>query len=522
MKKIPLNMQTFSELITQNCVYVDKTAHIYSLITSGKTCFLSRPRRFGKSLLISTLEAIFQGRKELFVDLAISKTDYTWPIHPVIRLDFGIIPHQTPEELRIGLCNELYEIAKMHRITLERTASPGELLKLLVRELSSKNQVVILIDEYDKPILDHIDNFEIAAQCQIVLKSFYETIKGLDQFCRFTFLTGVSKFTKTSVFSGLNNLNDISEKALGALIVGYTKAEIEHYFADHLKELVDHLKKSPEEVLDLIRQWYDGYRFCTDHEVARLYAPLSVMYCLQDRLFKNYWFATGTPSYLVKLLKNKNYDLSVLEKFGPLRASEAIFGIYDVSSIALEALLYQAGYMTVQSYDSETNIVEIDYPNQEVRTSMRYLLLSMKVDLPDVNVRPAVDDIRIGFLLCDMHKVEYGLQTLLANIPSQHHRPDESFYHTLFHMITTVIGFATSSEDSTHTGKPDLIVQTKDRIYVIEFKFNKSTGQGMQQILDRRYYERYRDLGKQIVLVEITFMYQNKRIQVASAAQNLD
>lgn len=521
MKELPLNIQTFSKLRERNCVYVDKTTHIYNLITSGTTYFLSRPRRFGKSLLISTLEAIFQGRKELFSDLAISKLDYAWPVHPVIRLDFGLIPHETAQELRMGLCNELHEIARFHGVTLQKLKSPGELLKFLVRELSHKNSVVILIDEYDKPILDHIDNLEMSKKCQQVLKGFYEAIKALDQYCQFIFLTGVSKFTKTAVFSGLNNLNDISEKIPGANIVGYTKTEIEQYFAPHLERLAQHFGKSTQDTLEQIRIWYDGYRFCKDENQKRLYAPLSVMHCLQDKFFDNYWFSTATPSYLVKLLRNKNYDLSALEKFQPLQTSESIFATYDVHTIALEALLYQAGYMTIKSYDHEVRMLEIDYPNHEVRTSMHYLLIGMKVHLPDVNVGPAVNNIRIGFLTCDISKVQHGLQTLLAKVPSVHHKPNESFYHTLFHMITTVIGFKTNSEDPTHTGKPDLIIHTNDRIYILELKFNKPVHEGLKQIFDRRYYEKYQDLGKQLVLVGMSFNYEEKRITVEYEVQVL-
>jgi len=521
VKKLPLNMQTFSDLITENYVYIDKTKHIHKLITSGRTYFLSRPRRFGKSLLISTLEAIFQGRKELFADLTISKTDYSWPIHPVIRLDFAKISYHSSDALTQDLCWTFDQIAKKYTIDLSGVPSLKAKTTLLFENLSKHNKVVLLIDEYDKPMLDHIENTQLAQECQTILKGFYETIKSLDQYCQFIFLTGVSKFTKTSVFSGLNNLNDISEKAEAATIVGYTKAEIEQYLASHLEQLALGIKKSTNETLNLIKTWYDGYRFYKNEESERLYAPLSVMYCLQDKIFDNYWFVSGTPSYLVKLLRNKDYNLSTLDQFKPLEASEAIFSTYDVHAIALEALLYQAGYMTIKSYDPETRIIEIDYPNQEVRTSMQYLLIGMKVNLPDVNVGPAVNNIRIGFLFGNMAKVQYGLQTLLAKVPTIHHKPSESFYHTLFHMITTVMGFQTNSEDPTHTGKPDLIVHTKDRIYVLEFKFNKPVHEGMQQILDRRYYEKYQDLGKEIVLVGMSFNYEEKRIAVEYETQIL-
>lgn len=387
MKKLSLNMQTFSKLIQNQCIYVDKTSYIYQLISQDNCYFLSRPRRFGKSLLVSTLESIFEGKRELFVDLAISKTDYTWPVHPIIKIDFSLIPRETAEELRIGLCNELHEIARFHGVTLQKLKSPGELLKLLVRELSHKNSVVILIDEYDKPILDHIDNLEMAKKCQRVLKDFYEAIKALDKYCRFIFLTGVSKFTKTSVFSGLNNLNDISETEESALLVGYTKAEIELYFNDYLGELAQHMNISIGQLLEAIKEWYDGYRFCKIQEYERLYAPLSVMYCLHKKFFDNYWFATGTPSYLVNLLRTKKYDLKSIQNLTEKEVGASVFGQFDIAYVSLDALLYQAGYLTIKSYDHENNVATVAYPNKEIQDSMRSYLLSMELNIEEFEIR---------------------------------------------------------------------------------------------------------------------------------------
>lgn len=521
MKRIPLNMQTFSELITQNCVYVDKTDQIHNLITSGKNYFFSRPRRFGKSLLVSTLESIFEGKRELFVDLAISKTDYIWPVHPIIKIDFSLIPRETAEELRIGLCNELHEIARFHGVTLQKLKSPGELLKLLVRELSHKNTVVILIDEYDKPILDHIDNLEMAKKCQRVLKDFYEAIKALDKYCRFLFLTGVSKFTKTSVFSGLNNLNDISEKKESAQLVGYTKAEIEHYFDEHVQHVTQCLNIPRDQLLQKMKEWYDGYRFCKTEEVERLYAPLSIMYCLKDKTFDNFWFTTGTPSYLVNLLRTKKYDLSTLEKFKPLSVGNEIFLACDLQDVGLEPLLYQAGYLTIKTFDANSGIAQIDYPNKEIRESMHYLLVSMKSGTPDFHVRPAVHRIKIGLLNRDIYEVCAGLQTLLAHIPYFNHLPDENFYHSLFHMILIVIGFDVTSEESTAIGRSDLVVDTGKEIFVIELKLNKSTQEALDQILKKRYHEKYLGQGKPLTLVGINFDYQDKKIFVQHIVQSI-
>lgn len=402
VKKLPLNLQTFSELISNGYVYVDKTAYLYDLISSGKSYFLSRPRRFGKSLLVSTLEAIFQGKKNLFEGLAISKTSYAWPVYSVIKLDFSLIPRETGQELRIGLCNELYAIALEQGVYLRRAKDPREMLKELVRTMAQKREVVILIDEYDKPILDHIDNLEKAKKCQHVLKSFYEAIKGLDKYCKFIFLTGVSKFTKTSVFSGLNNLNDISESREGALIVGYTKQEIQSYFKDHLIALASSLEISVEQVLDQMKEWYDGYQFSKVGMFEKLYAPLSVMYCLHKNFFDNYWFTTGTPSYLINLLKTKKYDLSTIQNMTEKEVGSSVFGQYDLADVSLDALLYQAGYLTIKSYDRENDVATLVYPNKEIQDSMRSYLLSMELCIEEFEVSPALKKIKQGLRSADI------------------------------------------------------------------------------------------------------------------------
>jgi hypothetical protein len=521
-KNLSLNIQTFEEIIHDNRIYVDKTAQIHTLLTTGKTYFLSRPRRFGKSLLISTFEAIFQGRKDLFEGLAISKTDYSWPAHPVIRLDFGSIPHKTPKELEKGICSELIYIADLYGMNLKKSQNATELLKNLIRELSQRNRVVILIDEYDKPILDHMTDPDKARGIQLVLKSFYETIKALDAHIKFIFLTGITKFTKTSIFSSLNNLNDISEKSIGGHLLGYNQGEIEHFFPDHLIQSAQYLGLTVEALLVKIKEWYNGYQFCTEEKSERVYSPLSVMYCLDDKLFKNYWFETATSSHLVNLIRLGRYDLTDFETLEPIRVGNTVFSPCDLSDVSLEALLYQAGYLTIQSSDQQTDISTLDYPNREVRGSMHILLIGMKSGISNVRVKPAIEDIKTGFLKKNFPLMVSGLQAMVAQIPFMHHKPDEHYYHDLFHMILITIGFRVTSEPNVHTGRPDLVIDTEKQIFIVELKLNKSADNAMAQMKERRYHEKYQMNDKPITLVGINFEYGKKKISISYVADELN
>ncbi len=313
MKFLPSDINTFDKMIKEGYLYVDKTKQIAELFEQGRRYFfLSRPRRFGKSLLISTLESFFKGEKELFAHLWISKQPgITWQEHPIIKLDFSLAEYNTPEELKQGLIWMINRCAKKYGVDVSEGYSPKTKLVLLVEQLAQRNSVVFLVDEYDKPIVDHLHNKEKANAQREVLTSFFDGFKGLDQYMRCIFITGVSKFSKTSIFSGLNNLNEISYKPLAADLVGYTEEEIKNYFSPYLTECAENHNSSCTTLLEKVRKWYNGYRF--SEKPLKVYNPYSITYFFLEKKFSNFWFDSGTPTFLVEHLKKHPFSLQDIQ-----------------------------------------------------------------------------------------------------------------------------------------------------------------------------------------------------------------
>jgi hypothetical protein len=531
VKRLSLNIQTFSKLREQNCIYIDKTEQIYKLMTQGSIYFLSRPRRFGKSLIVSTLESIFRGKKELFENLAISKTDYDWKEYPIVKLDFGAFAYENPDQLKFSLCLQLKMIAQEYGIedNFDRLTEPSNFITVLFPKLSQKNKIIFLVDEYDKPILDHIENIPMAHAIRDVLQKFYSSIKSNDQYIHFMFVTGVSKFSQTALFSGFNNLDDLSQHPKAAELVGYTKQEIELYFAEYLDWAATSMKCTHEELMHKIAQWYDGYRFTTKieyelsaHEkkqIQKIYSPVSVMKFLDRRDFSNYWFETGTPTYLVKAMRSGVHDTSWIDCFSSRKTGVAIFGSFNLEKIPFDALLYQAGYLTIKSYDEESKLVELAYPNLELKDSTESYLLSAKCDMNEGNVAVVVAQLRTALKTGDMEPLANAFKMLLANVPYQLHIEQEGYYHSIFQAALWILGSDVQSEVSTDTGRADLVVRTKDRIFVFEFKFNKPAQEAMDQILEKRYYEKYQHEGKPILLVGLSFNYKDKKLTVQYVTQ---
>lgn len=370
-KNLGLHCSIFKNLVNNNRIYVDKTHIIYDLITALDNehfYFVSRPRRFGKSLFISTLKEIFSGNKELFNEYWIGKnSDYAWPQHPVIQLDFGGISHKTAADLTQSLYNTINEIANDHNILLPYL-SLEDALKFLVKELSKTNKVVLLIDEYDKPIVNHIDNIALAEDNRKVLNSFYTAVKSLEQHWRAIFITGVSKFARTSLFSGLNNLKELTFDPIAAELFGYTHKELLTYFYSQIDTLAQRTGKTKQETLDNLKLWYDGYRFCDDMNKNPMYNPLSIVACLDNKKFANYWFDTGNPGFLIPLLRLKGANL---ELPSIIKVSTDSFNAFDVKDTPVVAILFQTGYLSIADYNDETELFTLDYPNREVRESLK-------------------------------------------------------------------------------------------------------------------------------------------------------
>ncbi|HBL98436.1 TPA: hypothetical protein DDZ86_02230 [Candidatus Dependentiae bacterium] len=527
MKKLPLGIQTFEKIIEDSCVYVDKTEHIYKLI-KGDCFFFARPRRFGKSLLCSTLKNLFLGNRELFKGLWIDKnTEYHWPLHPVIHIDLSQVSRKDPESLTASLLRALDDIADWYEIDKLEHTTPGEMLKRLTmrlfRKCGSKNRVVLIIDEYDKPILDSIEKPEVANKMREILKDLYEVIKSLDEYLRFVFITGVTRFSKTSLFSGLNQLVNISMDPQFAHLVGYTEDEVRFYFRDHLQQIVDDqripIKGGVNELVAKLRRWYDGYRFWRDpslitpmtknHEIARLYTPFSVLNYLYTADFSNYWFESGTPSFLIKIFEHQHYSI---ESFENLTADMNELMTFDIATIPLTTLLFQSGYATIKSYDEATQSYSLEMPNYEVRDSLLKSIVASMTSQKVSTINGTLVELRRALEAGNLDAFIDLIKKFYSTVPYTIAVDKEKYYQTIFFILLKLVNLRPDVEKATNIGRVDLIVETSNTLYIFEFKLNKSAQEALNQIIDMHYHEVYLDHGKKIILVGVNFSSDTKNI----------
>ncbi|MDQ5940350.1 MAG: hypothetical protein QG632_76 [Candidatus Dependentiae bacterium] len=508
-KNLPIGISSFETLISEDCLYIDKTELIYRLITTTKRYFLARPHRFGKSLLISTLKEIFSGNKELFKNLWIGQEKhYKWKEHPVITIDFSMIAHKNAGLLESGLAAELDIIGQNFGIKLFKTKGITEKTKFLVRSLAEKRgRIVILIDEYDYALVNHINNPELAQQNRDILRSFYSCFKGLDEHLHFVFFTGVSKFSKTSVFSGLNNLKDISLTPAFATLCGYTEDEILQNFPAYIADFATVSNRSAEEIMNEMRTWYNGYRF--SRAEAKVYNPFSVFHYLDEQHCGNYWFASGTPTFLVDLVKS---NLPIFSEVDHCWVDDSTLDSFDIGTLPLTTLFYQTGYLTIEDFQPESNLYKLTYPNEEVRQSLNKYLISMMLNIKNAETATVATRLKQVLQRGDIPQFCETLQILLAHIPCQIHVQEEAYYHSLFHMICMMLGIDVASEVSTSKGRVDLALQTPAAIYLFELKLGESPSKAITQIKERRYYEKYLSQKKPIYLIGMSFDYQDKKL----------
>lgn len=513
-QNLGLNCSVFEDFITGNCIYVDKTKIIHSLITTldrKHFYFVSRPRRFGKSLFLSTLQAIFSGKKELFSSYWIGKHgDYEWSHHPVIFIDFGAIAHGDGHIFKKDLGRVLDGIAQRYGVVLAQDDEPERKLVTLVEALHTNERVVLLIDEYDKPLIDHLDNKTLAEENRKILNSFYTTVKSLESHWRAIFITGVSKFSKTSLFSGLNNLKELSFDPRAAELFGYTYDELVVYFSAHIDGFARHLDKTREEVLDSMKIWYNGYRFSKDMKMAQMYSPLSIVACLDDKEFANYWFNTGSPGFLIALLRLKGIGLEIRDV---IKIPFKLLNVIDINTIPLFALLVQTGYLTIVEYDPVTEVAILDYPNREVRESFKdYLMQAFAYVTPEVLAMELIH-MQDALVNRDFATFCNAVKVVFAGIPHNLHIARESYYHSLFHLMFDMLGMRPQSEVASSRGESDLVLETVDSVIVFEFKYDKSAQEAMDQIIQKKYYEKYMHKNKAIVLVGIDINFKNKDLE---------
>ncbi len=506
MKKLPIGIQTLSEIIDGGYVYIDKTQYIHQLINEGKYFFLSRPRRFGKSLLLDTIKQIYLGNKRLFEGLWIEE-NWNWEeMNPVVHLSFASMGYKE-QGLTKALNRAMDEQASQEELVLEATTY-GQKFKELIRRLHGKHgrKVVLLVDEYDKPIIDYLEKEKrpTAYEHRDLLKSFYSIIKDSDPHIEFLLITGVSKFSRVSIFSDLNNLTDITLDRPYAGMLGYTQQELEHYFADRIEGLVTQESIEKEDLLAKVKAWYNGYNW---DGKTKVYNPFSILSLFRNGDFRNFWFATGTPTFLVDLCKEQFFY-----KVEGSEVDQTAFDSYTLDNMDLRSLLFQTGYLTIQE-QTEFDTYFLNFPNREVRESMfRYLIGGFRHGHP-ADSGPLVGHLARAFQKNDIAKIVELIDGLFKDIPSHLFIANsEKYYHSLVHLTFRYLGVYIESEVHTNSGRMDAVVQTEEYIHILEFKLNKSAQEGLNQIREKDYVAKYRHAGKTIVGVGINFDSEKKAI----------
>ena len=502
MKKLPLNRQEFQVLIEDNCIYVDKTQQIYNLMNFAQQYFFSRPRRFGKSLLITTLREIYSGNKELFKGLWIyDKID--WKPHPVIHIDFSGLDYRE-QSLKKALSVKLDEIAEEQSIILTKDTLKDKFTEL-VRNLSQSEKVVILIDEYDKPIIDYFDDLDQADTNREVLKYFYSAIKPCNKYIKFLFITGVSKFSKVSIFSDLNHLIDITMHKKFNSLVGINQEELEYYFSDYIAMLADEYKEVHTDIVQAIRDEYLGYSWDGSNFV---YNPFTLVHLFGNVEFSAHWFKTGTPTFLIKMIKDiklTRYD------FDDITVTSELLDKYQIHNMTLIPLLFQTGYLTVKKRDLFTNQYLLDFPNREVERLFSLNLIAEfnggRTDKTDTTLNQMTARLRNG----EIDRFMELLKILFKGIVYSHIDDEERYYHSIFYLIVKMIGFYVDSEVMDATGRIDVVIKTKTQIIVVEFK-TTTAEKAMQQIKAKQYHLKYMDDKRQIVLLGIGFDVQARNV----------
>ena len=525
-RKLPIGGQNFQDLRKKGFVYVDKTSYVFQLINGSKVYFLSRPRRFGKSLFLSTLEAYFLGKRELFqglyleraeAELAQQENREAWQEYPVLYLDLNGSNYKEPAGLSINLDTHLVSWeARYGAESSEKDLSTR--FRGIIRRAYEKTgrQVVILVDEYDKPLLDTIDNPKLNELYRDTLRAFYSVIKSSDQYLRFAFLVGITKFGKISVFSGLNNLRDISLQRSFSGICGITESELEATFAPEIETLSLELGQNREDTLTTLKKWYDGYLFAEKGE--NVYNPFSLLNVFASKSLQRYWYATGTPTFLVEYLKVAHYDLPNLDDHVLLTADAMEHYIADARNAL--PILYQAGYLTIKGYIAEGNIYRLGFPNDEVRYGFLNSLLPAYTSLSASDTGLAIWEFVEATKSGDVDGVMTRLQTILAGIPYVTTSPDEAVklyerdYQAVIYVIFSLLGQFVQTEVQNAGGRADCVVHTQEVIYVFEFKlWSAGTPEkALEQIRTSGYALPYQSSGKRVLLVGVSFDEQKRTI----------
>ena len=524
LQELPIGVQDFVTMRQDNLLYVDKTARLQELITNGRRYFLSRPRRFGKSLTLSTLDAMFSGKVKLFKGLAAEGWVAEQAKHPapMLRLDMSTVGTDSAEALGLTIIETLERTARSMKVEIHAKSLNGMFTDLIVGLYKAKGAVVVLIDEYDKPMLDNIGDLELANAVRLVLRSFYTVLKGCDEYLRFVMLTGISKFSKTGIFSAMNNLEDISMDMEYGDIVGYTQVELEKNFSAWIDNAADKMKLDREELLIRMKDYYDG--FCFNGETS-LYNPFSVMQCLKKGAFSNYWYTSGSPSFIVEYMKQ--HGIKDPEQYSGINVEANFMNSQEIECADPASFLYQAGYLTISAKEEQE--LTLDYPNREVRDSIASMYLKHVYHVKSYSALGS--QLWKAIKAHDMAKVVELYNIALAGIPyDDYDRQEslvptaaqgdirvlsaadqgESWYRSMFLMLLRGAGITGNGEAHTNRGRPDVIAQFPEQVVVFEFKYAKESSdikskrtEGEQQIVEKNYVKQYGAEGRTVTTTVI-------------------
>ena len=506
--KYPIGIQNFQSLRQDSYFYIDKTEMIFQLVKTGRYYFLSRPRRFGKSLLVSTLEAYFEGKRELFQGLAMERLEQEWVTYPVLHLDLNIDKYDTPESVDRMLNNSLAEWEQLYG------SSPSEVTPALrfagvVRRAYEKtgNRVAILVDEYDKPLLNAIGNKPLQESFRNSLKPFYGVLKTMDRYIKFALLTGVTEFGKVSVFSDLNNLEDISMNERFVGLCGITEREIHEYMEPELHELAVAQGISYEEACGKLKEMYDGYHFAENTE--GIYNPFSLLNTFKSRKFGNYWFETGTPTYLVELLKRSRYNLKDLpEAVGNADVLNSIYGDDEPLPV-----IYQSGYLTIKGYNPRFGTYRLGFPNKEVEKGFMEFLVpfytSVRKDEAPFAIERFVCEVEDG----DVDAFFGRLRSFLADSPYELARDLELHYQNVLFILFKLLGLYVNVEYHTSQGRIDMVVRTEQYVYVMEFKLDGTAEEALRQIEEKQYALPFTADRRKLFRIGVNFSEKARNIE---------
>ena len=510
LKRLPVGIQTYSEIVNLNCVYIDKTEYIYKMINLSKYIFLSRPRRFGKSLLVSTLQSYFEGKKELFKGLFIDSVEKEWTEYPVLRFDMSTAKHTDVQTLTVELAGKLTDYEKIYGPNDPSKPNLNQRLEGLIERAYKQTgkQVVVLIDEYDAPLLDVAHEKARLDDLRQIMRNFYSPLKACDKYLKFVFITGITKFSQLSIFSELNNLKNISMDSAFAAVCGISEEEIQTQMSDYLDDFAVHREITREEAMTALKKQYDGYHFSWPS--PDMYNPFSLLNAFQDRMLKSYWFESGTPTFLIEMMRKFNVIPSMLK---PSDLMAPAFDAPTENMTSIMPLLYQSGYFTIKKYNEISDIYTLDIPNNEIRIGLMQSLLPNYISVNPYFGLTTVANMYMALYNDDLNEMLRLLQEYLLTIPQCDNTNYEGHYQQMLYVIFSLLGRYVDVEVRTPKGRVDMVMNSGKALYLFELKLNKSAEAAMNQINLKNYPSRFALTGLPIIKVGINFNSETHTIE---------